>query len=84
MLTAAPRGRGPGLSQVQEPTNSSLLCFPLSFSCVIEGGGVSAEGRGGFNLLIALSTTVRGYGGANLTQAVVTLVVAASLPSAAG
>lgn len=62
MLPAAPREKGLGLSQGQEPTNSSLLCFPLSFH-VIEGSG--AEGKS-FNLLIALSTTVRGRSGACL------------------
>lgn len=50
----------------------------------MEGGRVSAEGRAGFNLLIVFSTTVRGCGGAHLPLVMVTLAVAASLPSAAG
>lgn len=64
MLPAAPREKGLGLGQGQEPINSSL-CFPLSFR-VIEGSG--AEGKS-FNLLIVLSTTVRGRGGACLPHA---------------
>lgn len=37
--------------------------LPLSFSCGVEGFG--AEGTGCFNLLIVLSTTVRGCHGAH-------------------